>query len=100
MSFSKRSLVVLVGLAVLCSLLLLPRNVNAIGVDADLRCVQSRCTMTPTRGRPLCPQVVCRDNTNGFSTVGFCATPTQCKAVSAGGQGVGLDQVAKILGDL
>lgn len=78
-----------------------PYTANALGTAADIICSASGCTMTPTPGRPLCRTVVCQDQTSGFDTVGFCATPIECKATkTSGASSVGLDQVMKALGDL
>ncbi len=97
-----RSSTYLIGLGILFSfsILVLPRTTSAIGVAADLRCQQANCTITGEPNKVPCQTVVCEDQTNGFATKGFCATPTQCKAVTGGGQAVGLDLVMKALGDL
>lgn len=83
------------------TVLIVPARTNAVGLAADVRCQQSGCTMSPTPGRPLCAQVVCQDITNGFTTVGFCATPTTCKATgTSGSDGFGTQLLQQVLGSL
>lgn len=77
-----------------------PDMASAELMEADAICVASRCTETPTKGRPLCATVVCRDSTNGFTTVGFCKTSTQCQGTSAQGLGGGSMNLGGQLGGI
>jgi len=112
MAFSKKTALTLVFALIFGFVAILPQQVQAVGMEADSQCIPAnptpcgcgmelkgqppKCTMTGNKFG--CP---CKDVTSGFSTDGNCVATNKCLAKSTGGKdGFGLDQIAKILGDL
>jgi len=84
-SWVRKNAAPLVGILFALLVSAIPVVSYAVGTAADAMCVASQCTTTATPGHPLCSATPCVDATSGFTTSGFCATPTQCKASSAPG---------------
>lgn len=98
MEFSRKQVFTLALSLVLGFSIVLPHAANAVGNAADLMC--NGCQMDPKKPR-YCPTVTCKDMTATFTTGGTCISPGVCKANSTSGpNGFGLDQVARLLGDL
>lgn len=105
---------VFVMLTAFCWLFFLPYWVSAMGAMADAMCtpvildcgcgqirIKGQCvTLGPQVNKWNCPNI-CWDETSGFNTYGTCVLSNKCEGKSTSGpNGFGLDQVAKILGDL
>lgn len=102
-----------IALAAACMLaatFLIPFIVTAIGTEADAMCSEPGMCQYGTFCDPPTNTIrgvlnkPCKDSTGGGITKGHCVAPQTCRGDSfsgAGGSGAtGLDQVAKILGDL
>lgn len=86
-----------------------PRVADALGMQGDIECgtkycFPGKCVPSPKDPKCVpCPTFTCTDVTSGFSSTGTCvnSVPGLCKATGTSGpNGFGLDQVAKMLGDL
>lgn len=96
-------------IVVAAALFIFPGRSLALGKEADAMCtpVKQECACGMVMGpkgctgganKFMCP---CWDTTAGFKTTGVCVAEQKCEAKATGGlNGMGLDQVAKILGDL
>ena len=89
----------IVGVSMLIGLgLFVPQRAHALGGAANAMCnpwfAQCPCNQVPCKSgccggknTNMCPPGVCRDTTNGLTTIGICIAANKCEGVS--GQGAG-----------
>lgn len=95
MSLSRKQIFTLIVSVFLGVAALLPHGALAVGQAA------CPCQLQDPKQPNYCPYVTCIDTTSGFTTIGKCVAPGICRGTGTSGKdGFGLDQVAKILGDL
>ncbi len=101
--------IIAVAVFAVALLLFAAQSTHALGTEADAFCAAQYCypgKCVPSPKDPKCVPcmtITCKDLTSNFSTTGQCVSsaPGVCKATGTSGKdGFGLDQVAKILGDL
>lgn len=75
-----------------------PQRVHALGAEANAMCnpwyAQCGCNQVPCKNgccpgknTNMCPPGICKDVTNGLTTIGICVAANKCEGVS--GQGIG-----------